>query len=338
MSDRLRHVAGLLTQPWAITPDGFETVCAIIDRRVAGVRLTDEQIHALIAESRAEFESKHPSGAFPGGQSQGSSLAVISIYGTILPRPVMDVSGGGGAPLTRFMDVFRQADADPSVSAILLDIDSPGGSVSMVAEAAAVIASASTPTYAIANTMAGSAAYYLASQADEVIASPSALVGSIGVFARHVDISVALQQEGVAVSLVSAGQFKTEGNQYEPLSDEARAAMQVMVDEFYTQFVEAVAAGRGVSADDVRDGFGQGRMLTAYDALDAGMVDRVESFDATVSRLLAAPPLRSGGLLGTSATAVLGDAKTSPDSPADTASGADKPAHGARIARIQRGL
>ena len=77
------------------------------------------------------------------------------------------------------MAVFQQADQDPNVRAILLDIDSPGGSVEMVAEAAAMIAAAPKSVTAIANTMAGSAAYYLASQADEVVVTPSGMVGSI---------------------------------------------------------------------------------------------------------------------------------------------------------------
>jgi signal peptide peptidase SppA len=350
----LRNVVGLLGRPWAITPEGFDTVCAIIDRRAAGIRLDDEQIREVIAESRAEFEARHPHAAgFMAGDNQ-AKVAVISLYGTITPRPVMNVSGGGGAPLTKFMDAFQQADADPNVRAILLDVDSPGGSVDMVAEAAAMIAAASTPTTAIANTTMGSAAYYLASQADEVVASPSAVVGSIGVFARHVDNSEALKMEGLNVTLISAGEFKTEGNPYEPLSDTARAAMQAMVDEFYGAFVDAVASGRGVSADEVRNGFGQGRMLTAQAALAAGMVDRVETFDQTIARLVSQPAQRStfaaagnlkigGNVAGTGLVVLLpGEnvvpAKTSQAGPAERPSGADKPAPvSGRIARSLNG-
>jgi signal peptide peptidase SppA len=358
----LRNVVGLLARPWAITPEGFETVCAIIDRRAAGVRLSDDEIQAVIAESRAEFEARHAAALAPAQQS-GGSVAVISLYGTITPRPVMSVSGGGGAPLTKFMDAFRQADADPNVRAILLDIDSPGGSVEMVAEAAAMIAGASTPVTAIANTMAGSAAYYLASQADEIVASPSALVGSIGVFARHVDESGALEQEGLKVTLVSAGTYKTEGNPYEPLSETARESMQAMVDEFYGAFVDAVASGRGVSSDEVRSGFGQGRILTAPAALAAGMVDRIDTFDATVDRLLATPTSRTTFAKGeqvlpfgatceatghsysclcadcsTYFASLANTFKTSPVDPAERPSGADKPAPvDGRIARLLNG-
>lgn len=98
---------------------------------------------------------------------------------------------------------------------------------------------------------------------------------------------------GVKTTLVSAGRFKTELSPFAPLSDEARSAIQAKVDTFYGMFVADVAAGRGVSEQAVRDGFGQGRMVTAAAAAEAGMVDRVDTFDATVQRLLEQRPSRS---------------------------------------------
>ena len=87
------------------------------------------------------------------------------------------------------------------------------------------------------------------------------------------------------VSLISAGKHKVDGNPYEPLSDSAREDLQSKVDTFYEMFVKNVARGRGVSQGNVRDGFGQGRMVMAEDALKAGMVDRVATFDQTLTRL-----------------------------------------------------
>jgi ClpP class serine protease len=94
-----------------------------------------------------------------------------------------------------------------------------------------------------------------------------------------------LEQDGVKVTLISAGKFKTEGNPFEPLSDEAREAFQADIDAFYAMFTNDVAKGRGASADDVRSGFGEGRMVMARDAVKAGMADRVATFDETVARL-----------------------------------------------------
>jgi len=118
-----------------------------------------------------------------------------------------------------------------------------------------------------------------------LIVTPSGEVGSIGVVAAHMDISKMAESAGLKVTLVSAGKYKTEGNQFEPLSDEARAALQVRVDDYYAMFVKAVARNRGVSPADVRNGFGEGRVVGAKQAVALGMADRVATLDETLARL-----------------------------------------------------
>lgn len=288
MSDRLRHVLSALSAPWAITPEAFETVCEIVDRRASGVKYSHEEIAAIVRESNAEFADRHAaSGALQAGG--GGAVAVIPIYGTILPRPVSTLSGGGGTALTSFIDKFKAADADPSVGAILLDVDSPGGSAAMVPEAAQVIRDASKRVNAIANTTCCSAAYWLACQVNgDFFGSPSAWIGSVGVFARHVDYSKQLEAEGVKITYVSAGANKVEGNPTEPLSDNARSQMQEMVDECYDDFVASVARGRGVDPQEVLDSYGQGRSFSAVAAYGLGMIDRVATFDEVVAEMLGA--------------------------------------------------
>jgi len=148
---------------------------------------------------------------------------------------------------------------------------------------------------AIANDMAASAAYWIAAQADEVIATPEALVGSVGVFTMHQDWSEAMRQAGVATTFIQAGKHKTEGNPFEPLSDEARDHIQSIVDAAYAQFVGDVAKGRSregapVSVATVKADYGEGRVLTAKDAKAAGMVDRVETYTQAVARLSGVKP------------------------------------------------
>jgi signal peptide peptidase SppA len=169
----------------------------------------------------------------------------------------------------------------------VLDIDSPGGSIAGITELAAEIRSArgAKPIVAVANTLAASAAYWLGSQADQFVVTPSGHVGSIGVYAVHQDVSKMLDEAGVKMTIVSAGPHKTEGNEFEPLTDEARAEIQARVDASYDQFVEDVAAGRNVPVATVRADFGGGRVLTARDALKAGMVDRVETLAQTIQRV-----------------------------------------------------
>ena len=169
----------------------------------------------------------------------------------------------------------------------MIDIDSPGGNVDGVDELATEIfkARSQKPIVAVANSMAASAAFWIASAASEVVVIPSGLVGSIGIVAIHHDVSKQAENEGVKTTLISAGRFKTEGNSFEPLGDEAREAIQKLADGFMGMFVKAVARNRDVPISEVRNGFGEGRLVSAKDALRLGMVDRIGTMDETLKRL-----------------------------------------------------
>jgi ClpP class serine protease len=117
------------------------------------------------------------------------------------------------------------------------------------------------------------------------MASPSAQVGSIGVIAVHQDISEAEAKVGVKTTLVTAGTFKGDGNEHAPLSDSARASMQRLADGYYAAFVQDVSKGRAVTVAQVRDGFGEGRILGAKDALRAGLIDGIGTLEQAVMRL-----------------------------------------------------
>jgi signal peptide peptidase SppA len=135
---------------------------------------------------------------------------------------------------TPFAAAFRQALADPSIGGIVISVDSPGGSVYGVPELVAEIyrARGQKPVVAVADSMAASAAYWIACQAEQVYVTPGGEVGSIGVLTAHADMSQALANEGVSVSVISAGRYKAEASPYAPLTDEARAAIQARVDEY----------------------------------------------------------------------------------------------------------
>lgn len=220
----------------------------------------------------------------------GPRVAVLTLTGVLTPHGSMLswLFGGDAGGVQAFRDQLSRAVADPDVAAIVLDVDSPGGSVGLVPEAAADVRSARDvkPVYAVANTLAASGAYYIASQATELYVTPSGMVGSIGVYYLHEDWSSANEKIGIDVTYVYAGRYKTEGNPDEPLTDEARAAWQADADTLYAQFVDDVALGRGVSADKVRSDYGEGRVLLAGAALDAGMVNGIDTLQAVVGRAL----------------------------------------------------
>jgi signal peptide peptidase SppA len=202
---------------------------------------------------------------------------------------VDDISGPGSTSTQQFTSALRQVLADDTVGQILIDIDSPGGSVYGVAELASEIvkARAQKPVVAVANSLAASAAYWIGCAASEFYVTPGGEVGSIGVWQAHFDYSKALEEEGVKTTLVSAGKFKVEGNPYVPLDPQAQAFMQSRVDDYYNAFIQAVAVGRGVSVDHVRNGMGEGRVLGSDAALAQRMVDGIASFDDVLARMQA---------------------------------------------------
>jgi signal peptide peptidase SppA len=279
MSKYQRICAEVFNKPWAILPEKLGIIAELIALRAAGEKLTDEQIQDRI-------------GAGPrSSPSAPGTVALIPVYGVISNRINMMSQISGGTSIEKLTAQFRTAMADTNCKAIVFDVDSPGGSVDGVPELADEIFAArgQKKMVAVANTMAGSAAYWLASCADELVVTPSGAVGSIGVFAEHQDVSKSLDAEGVKISLVSAGKYKVDGNPYEPLSDDARANLQSMVDAFYTMFTKSVGRNRGASAADVREGFGQGRMVLAADAVKAGMADRVATMAQTLARFGVGP-------------------------------------------------
>lgn len=278
--DRYPQITKLVRDSaWAILPAAFATICDIVDRRRGGERLTDEEIRQRVGAAADRQLRTRRSG----------TVAVVPIAGPIVPKANLFADVSGGTSIQGLQEQLREAVGDDAVSAIVLDVDSPGGTTDLLPEMAAELRAirGRKPIVAVANTVAASAAYWLAAQADEIVVTPSGEVGSIGVFAAHDDMSEMAAKAGVKRTFISAGRYKVEGNQYEPLGDDARDHLQTVVDEFYGMFVADVAAGRRVSTDMVLKDFGEGRMVTAHKAVAAGMADRVDTLEATVARLAA---------------------------------------------------
>jgi signal peptide peptidase SppA len=270
-------------QAWLIEPRKAAEIVAMLEYRHAhGVRPT-------------AFRDDGPAPR-PEVSSSTGRVRVVRLYGVIMPRAeaVEDISQAS-ALMTDFMAAFKSAANDPGVSAIVLDIDSPGGRVDLVQEAGDMVfraRKAGRPIVAVANTCMCSAAYWIGAQADQLVATPSGEVGSIGVYTVHQDISEYLAAQGVAMTYVFEGPRKVEGNPFEPLGPEARAYLQDSVRATYDMFVEAVARGRKVKDSMVRADpesakahFGGGRSYGAKTALELGMVDRIESLDQVIARL-----------------------------------------------------
>jgi capsid assembly protease len=314
----LHALASLSQSPWALREETFTTMQNLLLQRSEGARFSHEEIRDRIAEANdangyvpsiarggARFLAAGHELGLPVGKGGGiamekltgernsaapNSVALIPIVGIISHRMQMmqEVSGAGaGASIQKLTAQFRQALDEPSCKAVVLDCDSPGGSVDGVMELASEIYNARNqkPVIAVVNSMCCSAAYWLASSASQIMISPSGSVGSIGVYMCHEDISEALKRAGVKVTYIKAGKYKTEGNPSEPLADEARASLQNNVDAYYSLFVKAVARGRGTDQAAVRGGYGQGRSVLATDAVKQGLVDGVGTLDDVLGSL-----------------------------------------------------
>lgn len=268
--------------PLCITEAGLEELRAHIAARIALLNTAPtaavQEVIAAVAERNAQAATRR--------RAQG--VGIIPIRGTISQRAQESASGSivGGAATEEIALQLDEFLADEEIGKIILDIDSPGGSSFGVAELAARIRGArgQKPIIALANSQMASAAYWIGSQADYVYSTPGGFTGSIGTYTIHQDVSAAGEKLGVRTTLISAGKYKTRGNQFEPLSDDARESIQDRVNAVYDQFVADVAKGRGTTDAKVRGGYGEGDVLDAKRARAAGLIDGVATLDQLISR------------------------------------------------------
>jgi len=218
------------------------------------------------------------------------TIGIIPVHGVLEARPSFIGEMFGMTSYERIGNAVDTLMADESVTAIVMDVASPGGMVYGAQELAQKIYSSrgKKPIIAVANPMAASGAFWISSAADRVVVTPSGDTGSVGVIAEHVDISKALESQGETVTTIrsTASPFKGEGSDTEPLSDQAKAHMQSRADAIYQQFAGDLARFRGVSVEHVNAKFGQGRVVASGPAMAAKMVDRVDTLQGVVMKLM----------------------------------------------------
>lgn len=283
-NDTAALISAIRAQPWAILPEYLEAIEAI------AARAMDSDVLRLLAGDGHEARMADSRGAVAavGTRLEGSrdstvrnGRAVVPMIGTIFPRASMINASTGGTSLDALMHDIRVAEASADVERIVLLVDSPGGVVSHVGEAADRLRAATKPVTAYVTGMGASLAYWLASQAGEVVLDRSASVGSIGV------VATASRQEGPdadgrrSYEIVSTG---APMKRPDLTTEEGRAAIQAEVDAIEAVFVADVAAGRRVSADRVRESFGRGGMVTAARAVEIGMADRIGTLESVLDQ------------------------------------------------------
>jgi HK97 family phage major capsid protein len=275
---RLRDAA--YSALWAMAEEKLYAVLDFLDERAAGHTLSRDE---LVARG-IRFEAARQ---FALDSSQGNQIQVLSLKGVIAHHAGMEMDISGGTSTEAFGASFDAAMANSAVGTIVINADSPGGAVEGVPELFGKIFAArgQKKIIAVCNAHMHSAAYWICAAADEIVVTPSGLIGDIGVMTVHTDTSKAEAKAGIKRTLIKAGTFKGEGAPFEPLSQEALDARLALVEDMYAMFAGDVARGRGDSIDAVKSGYGEGRSVTSRQAVKLGLADRVATFEQVIAEL-----------------------------------------------------
>jgi signal peptide peptidase SppA len=273
------RLVDILTSPWAILPEKLLEIQAIYQTHLRG-----EKIDLSIIEARLG----RPLANEPKPYEVVKGVAVIEMEGIVAKRMSMFSKISGGVSTYHVQEQFDAAMNDPKVKAVLLAIDSPGGSVDGTAELAGMIHAArgEKPVVAFTDGLMCSAAYWIGSAADAIyISGDTPQVGSIGVVASHMDISKAEEMMGVKTTEIAAGKYKRIASRHMPLSKEGRQNIQEMVDYVYSAFVADVAKHRGVSEEQALEQMADGRIFYGRQAVNAGLVDGVSTMEELIEKM-----------------------------------------------------
>ncbi|MGH7365265.1 MAG: signal peptide peptidase SppA [Candidatus Rokuibacteriota bacterium] len=223
------------------------------------------------------------------GLPGGAKVAVVEIEG------IIGVGADGGPDTETIIRTLAEYRDDPSVRAVVLRIDSPGGVVAPTQEiftAVRRVREANKPVVASMGSVAASGGYYVAAAADRIFASPGTLTGSIGVVMQLANVEGLLKKVGVEYVVVKAGTYKDVGNFARAMTPEERRILQSLLDDIYEQFIAAVAEGRGLELQAVR-AFAEGRIYSGRQAQDLRMVDDLGGLEDAIeaaAKMAGLPP------------------------------------------------
>ena len=248
----LAQIAGrVLNRPLLLHPDKADLILHVLQGRI-GI----EPLQPLTPETNRFVGSHRRDNGSVSSMRVANGVAILPIVGSLVNRGAWIGANSGLVSYEGIAAQLREAEADPDVRAILLDIDSPGGEATGMFATANLVRAVNEvkPVVAFVNDVAASAAYGIASAAREIVVSPTSMVGSIGVVLTHLDRSGELEDRGVKPTLIHAGAHKVDGHPFGPLSDAVRADLQAEVMKVYDQFVGLVAEGGPgrISADAIR--------------------------------------------------------------------------------------
>ena len=212
----------------------------------------------------------------------GDAVAVIGLDGTITAGP-QDYFTTSGITPERVRSLLDQAASNPSVKAIVVRVNSPGGSVVASDEIYRALLAFEKPVVISMGDMAASGGYYISCAGDHVMAHPDTLTGSIGVISQFLNVQELLDKVGVEAVVIATGPRKDIGSPFRDMTEEERELWRGILDQVYEDFVNVVVESRGLSADTVRD-LADGSIYTGQQAQDLGLVDSVGTRQAAIDQ------------------------------------------------------
>lgn len=257
----------------------FLLLATFLVSSVCGVYLTLKPVSACDVQEN-KTEEKTDDISFSRNKKSKGDVAWIKVYGVIAQDsnsgPFSSPSGASS-----IAKKIREAGEDKNVKAIVLDINSPGGTVASVQNIYSEILNAkkNKKVVALFRDVAASGGFYIAMAADKIVAEPGTITGSVGVIMQASNVEGLFDKIGVKVTPITSGKYKDIGSAYRPMSDAEKALLQDMVDDTYTQFFAAVKAGRPNVAADVLTEYTDGRIFTGQRAYNLGFVDKLGGED-----------------------------------------------------------
>jgi len=210
-------------------------------------------------------------------------VAVIPIEGEISTQGMPPTLFEEGVPSSRdIAEAIRKANEDPNVKAIVVEVNSPGGSVVATREIWQALKESEKPTVAYLREVAASGGYYVATATDYIVADPNTITGSIGVIAAFTSLEGLFEKLGIEVTVVKAGRFKDMGSPFRNMTEEERVLLEEMINETYQEFLSVVREGRGKKLRPNWEEYADGRIMSGRQALKVGFVDELGSLERAV--------------------------------------------------------
>lgn len=270
----------VLETPWAILPSKLVDILTVLQSKELGELQSNEELKAE-TEKTVNSEKRY---------KVENGIAVIPIYGTLSKRFNLFMALSGGTSYQLLEKDIQMALDDNSVKGLFFETDSPGGSIDGLTNVSDLIYNARSsgkPSMAFADGLMASAAYFLGSATDYIVAAnKTTQTGSIGVIMPpHFDFSKKLEKDNIKVTMFYSGRYKATPNQYTPLTKNDKGYIQDKLDYLYSIFIDTVAKHRDVPADMVNKNMADGRIFIGKKGIEAGLIDEILSRKEAMQKL-----------------------------------------------------